>query len=244
MLSKKEYIQNELIMYTMEDLVPEDSLYRKIDKHIDFKFIYDEVKDLYSEDNGRPSIDPIVLFKLVFIEALDGIKSMRKTCEKIKVDAEYRWFLSIPFGYETPHFSTFSKNYERRFKGTDIFEKIFINIVEQAIKFGLVKGETFFTDSTHKKANANKNKFNEEIKQVAKKRRQWLEEEINEERKKQEKKEFEYKDEYEEKKTKVSTTDEESGYYHRDNKEKGFMYFCILFWISSIAYYSKYILFY
>jgi hypothetical protein len=51
-----------------------------------------------------------------------------------------------------------------------------------------------------------------------------LEEEINEERRNQGKKEFEYKDEIEEKHIKVSTTDKESGYYHRDNKEKGFMY--------------------
>ena len=224
MLSKKEYMQSEIIMYTMEDLVPKDSLFRRIDKCIDFTFIYEEVKDLYCHDNGRPSIDPVVLFKLVFIQALDGLKSMRKTCEKIKVDAEYRWFLNIPFGQDTPHFSTFSKNYERRFKGTDIFEKIFVNIVEQAIKYNLVKGETFFTDSTHKKANANKNKFHEEVKQVVHQRKEWLEEEINEERRKQGKKEFEFKGKIEDKKIKVSNTDEESGYYHRDNKEKGFMY--------------------
>lgn len=141
---------------------------------------------MYCEDNGRPSVDPVVLFKLVFIEALDGIKSMRKTCEKIKVDVEYRWFLRIPFGEDTPHFSTFSKNYKRRFKGTDIFEKIFVNIVEQAIKYELVKGETFFTDSTHKKANANK--FHEEIQEVVHERKEWLEAEINEERRKQGKK--------------------------------------------------------
>lgn len=85
------------------------SLFRKIDKHIDFSFIYDEVKDLYCEDNGRPSIDPVVLFKLVLIQALDGLKSMRKTWDKIKVDAEYRWVLGIPFGYDTPHYSTFSQ---------------------------------------------------------------------------------------------------------------------------------------
>ena len=224
MLSKKENVQSELILYTMEDLVPQDSLFRKIDKYIDFSFIYDEVKDLYCADNGRPSIDPVVLFKLVFIEALDGLKSMRKTCEKIKVDAEYRWFLGIPFGEDTPHYSTFSQNYIRRFKGTDIFEKIFVNIVEQAIKYNLVKGETFFTDSTHKKANANKNKFHEEIKQVVHERKQWLEDEINEERKKQGKKEFEFEEKIEEKKVKISDTDKESGYYHRDNKEKGFMY--------------------
>ena len=88
---------------------------------------------------------------------------MRKTCEKIKVDAEYRWFLGIPFGQKTPHYSKFSQNYIRRFEGTEVFEKIFVNIVEQTIKNNLVKGETFFTDSTHKKANANKNKYHSEI---------------------------------------------------------------------------------
>ena len=180
--------QSEMIFMTMESMVPEESLFRKIDRMIDFTFIYDEVKDYYSENNGRPSIDPVVLFKLVFIQTLDGIKSMRKTCEKIKVDAEYRWFLGIPFGVQTPHFSTFSKNYERRFKDTEVFENIFLNIVKQAIDYGLVGGEIFYTDSTHKKANANKNKHNEVIVESVKKRREWLEDEINEERKKNGKK--------------------------------------------------------
>ena len=120
-----------------------------------------------------------------------------------------KWFLGIPFGENTPHYSTFSQNYIRRFAGTKVFENIFVKIVEQAIKYNLVKGETFFTDSTHKKANANKNKYHSEIVKEVKKRREWLEEEI---------------DEIEEKEIKVSETDEESGYYHRDNKEKGFMY--------------------
>ena len=224
MLTINRNIQCEILMTTMEELVPEDSLFRKVDKYIDFTFIYDEVKDLYCENNGRPSIDPIVLFKLVFIQAIDGIKSMRQTCKKIKVDAEYRWFLGIPFGQDTPHFSTFSKNYERRFKDSDVFEKIFINIVNQAIKYNLIDGETFYTDSTHKKANANKNKYYDEIVEEVQKRRKWLEDEINEERIKSGKKPFEYKDKIEEKHIKVSSTDKESGYYHRDNKEKGFMY--------------------
>lgn len=217
-------IQSEILMTTMEELVPQDSLFRKIDKYIDFTFIYDEVKDLYCENNGRPGVDPVVLFKIVFIQALDGLKSMRQTCKKIKVDAEYRWFLGIPFGKDTPHFSTFGKNYERRFKNTDVFEDIFINIVKQAIKYNLVDGETFYTDSTHKKANANKSKYEDCLIESIKDRRKWLEDEINEERIKHDKKPFDYKDEIEEKHIKVSTTDNESGYYHRDNKEKGFMY--------------------
>ena len=224
MITINKNIQSEILMTTMEEIVPQDSLFRKIDKYIDFTFIYNEVKDLYCDNNGRPSIDPVVLFKIVFIQALDGIKSMRQTCKKINVDAEYRWFLGIPFGKDTPHFSTFSKNYERRFKDSDIFEKIFVNIVNQAIKYKLIDGTTFYTDSTHKKANANKNKYEDELVKNIKERRIWLEEEINEERIKQGRKPFEYKDEIEEKHIKVSTTDKESGYYHRDNKEKGFMY--------------------
>ena len=224
MISINKNIQSEILMTTMEEIVPKDSLFRKIDKYIDFTFIYDKVKNLYCENNGRPSIDPVILFKIVFIQALDGIKSMRQTCKKIKVDAEYRWFLGIPFGQDTPHFSTFSKNYERRFKESDIFEEIFVGIVNQAIKYNLVDGTTFYTDSTHKKANANKNKYDDKIVKVVKERRKWLEEEINEKRIKQGRKPFEYKDETEEKHIKVSTTDKESRYYHRDNKEKGFMY--------------------
>ncbi len=224
MFNKIENMQSEIILYSLEDLVPQDSLYRKIDKYIDFTFIYDKVKDLYCQDNGRNCVDPVVLFKLVFIQTIDGIKSMRKTCEKIKVDLEYRWFLRIPLGKPTPHYSTFSQNYIRRFQGTTIFEDIFTEIFEQAIKLHLVSGETFFTDSTHKKANANKNKFHEEVQKVVKQRKEWLEQEINAERKNQGYKEFEFKEEIEEKKVKVSNTDPESGYYHRDNKEKGFMY--------------------
>lgn len=99
-----------------------------------------------------------------------------------------------------------------------------MEIVNQAINYNLVDGTTFYTDSTHKKANANKNKFDNELVRSIKERRQWLEEEINEERIKQGREAFEYKDETVEKNIKVSTTDKESGYYHRDNKEKGFMY--------------------
>ena len=49
----------------MESMVPEESLVRKIDRMIDFTFMYEEVKDYYCENKGRPSIEPFVLFKVV-----------------------------------------------------------------------------------------------------------------------------------------------------------------------------------
>ncbi|GIW49924.1 MAG: hypothetical protein KatS3mg080_0535 [Anoxybacillus sp.] len=79
----------------IDDLVPEDHLVRKLEKAIDFSFIYDMVKDLYSPDHGRPSLDPVVLFKMYLIRYIFGIRSMRETVEQIRTNVAYRWFFGI-----------------------------------------------------------------------------------------------------------------------------------------------------
>ncbi|MGG3176614.1 IS5/IS1182 family transposase, partial [Brevibacillus laterosporus] len=56
----------QLSVVSLDELVPSNHLVRKIEKAIDFTFIYDLVKDKYSQDNGRPSVDPVVLIKIVF----------------------------------------------------------------------------------------------------------------------------------------------------------------------------------
>ncbi len=73
-------------------LIPEDHLLRKIDKAIDFTFIYEKVEDLYCKDNGRPPIDPIQLFKMMFIGYLYGIRSERRLEQEVQVNVAYRWF--------------------------------------------------------------------------------------------------------------------------------------------------------
>ena len=112
---KREQIQ----MFCMDDLVPQDHLLRLIDRAIDWSFIYDLVEEKYCSDNGRPSIDPVVLIKIPFIQYLYGIKSMRQTIKDIEVNVAYRWFLGLEMYDPVPHFSTFGKNYTRRFKDTD-----------------------------------------------------------------------------------------------------------------------------
>jgi len=71
---KKE--TEEMTIVAMSNLVPQDHLVRKIDKYIDFTFIYALVEDMYSLEAGRPSIDHVVLFKIVFIQYLFVIRSM------------------------------------------------------------------------------------------------------------------------------------------------------------------------
>ncbi|WP_235588775.1 transposase, partial [Sporosarcina koreensis] len=111
--------REQLEMLTIEQLVPQDHLVRKLDAALDFSFIYPLVEDLYSTI-GRPSIDPVVLIKMTFIQYTFGIRSMRQTIKEIETNVAYRCFLGYGFHTEVPHFSTFGKNYVRRFADTDL----------------------------------------------------------------------------------------------------------------------------
>lgn len=209
-------------MIDIDTLVPEKHLVRQIEKVIDFEFIREIVKEYYSEDKGRPSIDPVVLFKIVFIQFLFGIRSMRQTIKEIDVNVAYRWFLGYGFTDPIPHFSTFGKNYVRRFKDTDVFEQIFKQILMMLIKGGFIKEETFFVDSTHIKAYANKrNVHNEYVEEDYNKYVITLHDEINEERIKENKNPIKFQNR---KKVAVSNIDPDCGMFHKGEKEKQLAY--------------------
>jgi transposase len=189
MLTKTTRKQSSMELVIIDQLVPEDHLLRKIDKHINFNFIYDLVEDKYCLNNGRPSVDPVMLFKMLFIGYLYGIRSERRLIEEIKVNVAYRWFLQLSLIDKVPDASTISQNRRRRFTGTDIYEQIFNTIIVQAIEMGLVKGNTLYTDSTHLKANANINKFEpKEATRLVKDYIDDLDEAINEDRENHDKK--------------------------------------------------------
>lgn len=173
---KNQEIQVEGVKISLEKLVPENHILRAID----FSFIYEEVELLYRE-KGRPGIASISLFKIVFIQYLFGIRSMRQTIREIEVNVAYRWFIGYSLTEPVPHFSTFGKNYVRRFAGTDIFERIFKRILSEVEKSGYVDASAVFIDSTHIKASANKHKSKEvKVTKPIKQYQLELEEEINE----------------------------------------------------------------
>ena len=211
---------------------------RKIDRAINFDFIYEEVKDLYSATEwGKPGIDPVSLFKIVLIQHLYGIRSMRQTIKEIEVNMAYRWFIGYDLFEKIPHFSTFSKNYTRRFQGTQIFERIFEKILEEAINSGYVDASAVFIDGTHVKASANKKKNRKvEIEATAKAYQEQLDEEIRKDREAHGKRPLKKDDDSDdnedgniggtgERKTITeSTTDPESGLFHKGEHEKQFAY--------------------
>lgn len=64
---------------------------------------------------------------------------------------------------KVPHFSTFSKNYTRRLKDTDLFEQIFSHILQECYKLKLIDPSEVFVDTTYVKARANNKKVQKRI---------------------------------------------------------------------------------
>jgi len=226
---EKKQTRDQVQMLCIEEMVPKDHILRDIDRAISFDFIYEEVKDLYCEDNGRPSIDPVVLFKIILIKYLFGIRSIRQTMKEIKVNMAYRWFLGYGMTEEVPHFTTFGKNYERRFADSNIFERIFEHVLMEAVRCKFVDARAVFIDATHIKASANKHKsMSEEVRIKAKHYHAELREEINRDREIHGKKPFQDDDNDNDppptKEIKVSRTDPECGLFHKGEHEKMFAY--------------------
>ena len=240
MITKNTSNKGQMQIVSLDQLVPEDHILRKIDNTVDFSFIYALVEEKYSSDTGRPSIDPVMLIKIPIIQYMFGIKSMRQTIKDIEVNVAYRWFLGLDFFDPVPHFSTFGKNYKRRFEGTDLFEQIFANILMQCMKYDLVDPSTVFVDATHVKAAANRKKAKKVL--VAKKAARFYDEqlksEINADREAHGKNPLKDRDEDDNdddsdspsapsgdlKEKKESTTDPESGWFHKGEHKEVFAY--------------------
>jgi transposase len=221
--------RNQIQFFPLEDLIPKNHLLRLIDKAINFDFIYDLVEDKYST-HGRPSLDPVLLIKLPLIQYLYGIKSMRQTIKDIEVNIAYRWFLGLDITSPVPHFSTFGKNYTRRFKDTDLFEKIFQRVLEECFRWNFVDPSITFVDATHIKACANKRKA---IKKVITKEtlfyKEDLKTEIEKDRYEKGKNPLKDKDDEGPKggqkfTTTVSTVDPESGLFRKGEHKQVFAY--------------------
>lgn len=226
MLKNRPQTQSSLEFVCIDELVPKDHLLRKIEAKIDFSFIHDLVKDLYCDNNGRPALDPTLMFKLLFIGYLYGARSERQLIRDAEVNVAYRWFLGLSLTDKLPDASTLSQNRRRRFNDSEVYQQIFDEIVLQAMKRKLVSGKTLYTDSTHLKANANKNKWTKaKAQESSRDYLEELEQAVMEDRLAHGKKPLAPQSkEPAEREIKQSTTDKDAGYMVRDNKPKGFFY--------------------
>ena len=247
MLERGKNERGVIEIVSIEELVPQEHLLRKVDKAVEFRRLYEIVEPLYSEEEGRPSVDPVVLFKIVLLQHLDGLASLRGTLRRAETDIAYRWFLGYTLNEGLPHFSTVSYNFRHRFTEETI-EAVFRWILDEAGAAGALSPAAVFIDGTHIKANANINKkIKQEVPAAAKRYRDELMAEINADREAHGKKPFDddnepskrakrrdntsrkklarrKKAEKGKKTVTVSTTDPDSGVFRKGEHKRCFAY--------------------
>ena len=147
--------QMQMIVMDLLDLIPDNHLLRKIDARISFSFIYDLLTPFYSAV-GRPSVDPVSMFKMLLVGYLYGIKSERRLVQEIQLNIAYRWFCGFELSDKIPDHSTFSKTRIRKWNESQLFSKVFVEIVRQCMEAGLVDGKEMAADGSYIPANVSR----------------------------------------------------------------------------------------
>jgi len=140
----------------LDDLVPSDHFYRRLETAVDLSFVRELVQDRYCWWNGRPSIDPVVFFKLQLIMFFEGFRSERQLVAQVQVNLAFRWYIGYDLDEAVPSASNLSRTRDRY--GVDVFMRFFEQIVELCIEAGLVWGAEQHFDASMIAANASYDK--------------------------------------------------------------------------------------
>ena len=130
---------------SLEELVPIDNFYRRLEARLDLSFVRDLVRDCYAS-SGRPSVDPVVFFRLQLVMFFEGIRSERRLMEVAADRLSVRWFLGYDLDEPLPDRSSLTRIRERY--GLDTFRRFFERIVELCVEAGLVRGKELYFDAT------------------------------------------------------------------------------------------------
>jgi transposase len=82
---------------SLEDLVPDDHFYRRLEAQLDLSFVRDLVEPLYA-NGGRPSVDPVVFFKLQLVMFFEDLRSERQLMRAVADRISVRWYVGYDGG--------------------------------------------------------------------------------------------------------------------------------------------------
>ena len=136
---------------SLEDLVPKDNFYRRLEAALDLSFVRDLVRPLYAR-GGRPSVDPVVFFRLQLVMFFEDLRSERQLMRVAADRLCVRWYLGYDLQEPLPNHSNLTRTRERF--GLPVFRRFFEEIVQRCAEAGLVQGEDLYFDATKVDANA------------------------------------------------------------------------------------------
>jgi transposase len=107
---------------SLEDLVPGDNFYRRLEEALDLSFMRELVRPLYAK-GGRPSVDPVVFFKLQLVMFFEGLRSERQLMRVVADRLSLRWYLGYDLYEPLPDHSSLARIRERY--GLEVFRRFF-----------------------------------------------------------------------------------------------------------------------
>lgn len=145
-----------LVDLSLEELVPADHFYRRLERALDLSFVRDLVADCYAL-GGRPSVDPVVFFKLQLVLFFARLHSERQLMDVVADRLSIRCgrplgSIGYDLGESLPDHSSLTRIRERY--GLAVFRRFFDVIVERCVTARLVQGAECFIDATQVAANA------------------------------------------------------------------------------------------
>ena len=141
--------------FNLDDHVPPDHLLRSIDRFLDLANLRQHLAAFYSH-TGRPSVDPELMVRMLLVGYCFGIRSERRLCEEVHLNLAYRWFCRLGLEDTVPDHSSFSKNRHGRLRESDLFRRVFEDVVRRCMAEGLVRGEGLAVDASIVQADANR----------------------------------------------------------------------------------------
>ncbi|MCO5254200.1 MAG: IS1182 family transposase [Bacteroidetes bacterium] len=145
---------------SLDGLVPQDNFYRKVNRELEFGFLYSETKKYYGTE-GQQSIDPVVFFKILLVGYLNNINSDRALLRYCSNCLDVRLFLGYDLNEELPWHSTISRT--RQLLGEEVFLELFRKILSKCVEKGMVRGKRQAVDSAYIKANASMDSLVEKL---------------------------------------------------------------------------------
>lgn len=153
MMGRQEEPERLFYRFNLERHVPADHLLRQIDAVLDLSAVRQTLAPYYAA-GGRPSIDPKLMIRMLLVGYAFAIRSERRLCDEVHLNLAYRWFCRLGLEGDVPDHSTFSKNRHGRFRESDLFRRLFEQVVGMCIQAGLVGGEGFAIDASVIEADA------------------------------------------------------------------------------------------
>jgi transposase len=120
----KKIITPQLFYHqSLDEMVPEDNFYRKVNENLSLDFLYKATANYYGKC-GQESIDPVVFFKILMVGYLNNINSDRALVRFCSNCLDVRLFLGYDINESLPFHSTISRT--RALFGEELFLELFL----------------------------------------------------------------------------------------------------------------------